>query len=413
MTSPSEPVPGDSRPDDAVDPDFLAAAGAFLAETAARHAPAAAGEATVERAALFPDLSPKEEQAELVAAQAWRQVRFDAGFGWLGGPIEYGGAGLGRAHERAYLRLERQYRLPPQRIYDIGLGMVAPTLLAFGTDMAKSRYLRSMHRGDVVACQLFSEPGAGSDLAGIGTRAIRDGAGWRVDGQKVWSSGAHLSSIGLLVCRTGEPAQRHRNLTAFILPMDSPGVTVRPIRQMTGGASFNEVFFDGVRIPDELRLGEVDRGWDVVIATLMNERAAVGGPAAGGSGILSTERLAALLDRFGRLGDPVVRDELMRLHCALSVAKMTRLRIEAAVRSGQRPGPEMSIGKIALTNNLAAVGHLVGLALGPRLVADTGEPGTYLWSELVLGLPGLRLGGGTDEIQRNILAERVLGLPRD
>jgi alkylation response protein AidB-like acyl-CoA dehydrogenase len=229
----------------------------------------------------------------------------------------------------------------------------------------------------------------------------------------VWSSGAHLSSIGLLVCRTGEPAQRHRNLTAFILPMDSPGVTVRPIRQMTGGASFNEVFFDGVRIPDELRLGEVDRGWDVVIATLMNERAAVGGPAAGGSGILSTERLAALLDRFGRLGDPVVRDELMRLHCALSVAKMTRLRIEAAVRSGQRPGPEMSIGKIALTNNLAAVGHLVGLALGPRLVADTGEPGTYLWSELVLGLPGLRLGGGTDEIQRNILAERVLGLPRD
>jgi alkylation response protein AidB-like acyl-CoA dehydrogenase len=291
--------------------------------------------------------------------------------------------------------------------------MVAPSLLAFGGDEVKERYLRSMYRGDVVGCQLFSEPGAGSDLAGVSTRATAEGSGWRVNGQKVWSSGAHLSQVGLLVCRTGDPAARHRNLTAFFLPMDSAGVSVRPLRQMTGGASFNEVFLDNVWVPDNLRLGEVDRGWDVVVATLMNERAAVGAPAAGGSGILSTQRMARLIDHFGRRHDPCVRDELMRLHCSLAVARMSRLRAEAKLRSGQRPGPEMSIGKVALTENLQTMTHLLGSILGARLVADGGEPDAYMWAEFVLGVPGLRIGGGTDEIQRNILAERVLGLPRE
>ena len=409
-------------PEEDVPAGFLAAAAGFIEAAAARPGreagpPDGAGGSMPaparERVALFPDLAPEEEQAELAAARAWRQERFDAGFGWLSGPVEFGGAGLSAAHERAYLRLERAHAFPPQRLYDIGLGMVAPTIAAFGTDAAKGRYLRAMHRGDIVGCQLFSEPGAGSDLASISTAAVRDSGGWLVNGQKVWSSGAHLSDVGLLVCRTGGPGQRHRNLTAFVLPMHSPGVTVRPIRQMTGGASFNEVFLDDVRIPDELRLGEVDQGWEVVVATLMNERAAVGAPAAGGSGILSTERIAGLLRRFGRLDDAAVRDELMRLHCSLAVSRLTRLRADARRPAGQRPGPEMSMGKIALTNNLAALCHLVSVALGPRLIADTGEPGTYLWAELVLGQPGLRLGGGTDEIQKNIVAERVLGLPRD
>jgi alkylation response protein AidB-like acyl-CoA dehydrogenase len=401
-------------PDEDVPAEFHAAAASFIQAAVARGTgmTSASGPAQ-ERAALFPDLTPEQEQAELAAARAWRQERFDAGFGWLSGPVEYGGAGLPAACERAYLKLERAATFPPQRIYDIGLGMVAPTILAFGTEVARQRYLRAMHRGDLIGCQLFSEPGAGSDLAAISTRAERDGNGWLVNGQKVWSSGAHLSDVGLLVCRTGAPEARHRNLTAFALPMHSPGVTVRPIRQMTGGASFNEVFFDDVRIPDELRLGEVDKGWDVVVATLMNERAAVGAPAAGGSGILSTERIAGLLRRFGRLDDAAVRDELMRLHCSLVVSRLTRLRADARRRAGQRPGPEMSMGKIALTNNLAALCHLVSVALGPRLIADTGEDGTYLWAEFILGQPGLRLGGGTDEIQKNIVAERVLGLPRD
>jgi alkylation response protein AidB-like acyl-CoA dehydrogenase len=399
--------------DEAVSAEFLAAAANFTQAAAGRRARTPSRPAP-ERVALFPDLTAEEEQAELEAARAWRQERFDAGYGWLSGPVEHGGAGLSAAHERAYLRLERACTtpFPPQRIYDIGLGMVAPAILAFGSDVAKARYLRSLYRGDIIGCQLFSEPGAGSDLASISTRAERREDGWLINGQKVWSSGAQLSDVGLLVCRTGEPAARHRNLTAFAVPMHAPGVTVRPIRQMTGGASFNEVFFDGVRIDDELRLGEVDEGWDVVVATLMNERAAVGAPAAGGSGILSTERIAGLLRRFGRLDDAVVRDELMRLHCSLVTSRVTRLRSEARRRAGQRPGPEMSIGKIALTNNLAALCHLISVALGPRLIADTSEPGTYMWAEFVLGQPGLRLGGGTDEIQKNIVAERVLGLPR-
>jgi alkylation response protein AidB-like acyl-CoA dehydrogenase len=180
---------------------------------------------------------------------------------------------------------------------------------------------------------------------------------------------------------------------------------------MTGGASFNEVFLEDVRVSDSLRLGEVDGGLKVVLTTLMNERAAVGSPSAGGLGIFRTARLADLLRQAGRVDDPVVRDRLMRLHCSLGVAKFTRQRTEAATRVGQRPGPEMSIGKLALTANLQALSDLLGLGLGPHLIADGGPSDAYAWAELVLGIPGLRLGGGTDEIQRNILGERVLGLP--
>src|SRR5208282_2048433 len=207
-------------------------------------------------------------------------------------------------------------------------------------------YLTAMHRGDIVGCQLFSEPGAGSDLAAMTTRAVRDGDRWRVNGQKVWSSGAHLSAIGILATRTGPADARHRNLTVFVLPMSAPGVTVRPIRQMTGGSSFNEVFFEDVLIDHQLLLGEADRGWEVVLSTLAHERAAVGGPQAGGNGVLRTSRLAALLERSGRLSDGAVRDELMRLHCSLTAARLTRQRADANRRAGQRPGPEMSVGKL-------------------------------------------------------------------
>jgi alkylation response protein AidB-like acyl-CoA dehydrogenase len=393
-----------------VDPTFIDEAQAFVVAAAERYQDLMShGDG---RIALFPDLSPEQEAEELAVARRWRAERFDAGFGWLSGPIDLGGRGLSREHETEYRQIERRHRFPNQRIFDVGLGMVAPMIQAYGTEVAKKTYLAAMHRGDIVGCQLFSEPGAGSDLAGMSTRATRDGSEWVVNGQKVWSSGAHVSDVGILACRTGAAEDRHRNLTVFALPMSTPGVTVRPIRQMTGGASFNEVFFENVRIGDELRLGEVDAGWDVVISTLAHERAAVGGPAAGGNGVLRTRRLAQLLEHHGRLQDHAVRDELMRLHCSLTVARLTRQRADATARAGQRPGPEMSIGKLSLTHNLATVSKLVGLALGPRLIADTGEADAYAWAEFVLGVPGLRLGGGTDEIQRNIIAERVLGLPR-
>ncbi|HEX4862886.1 MAG TPA: acyl-CoA dehydrogenase family protein [Acidimicrobiales bacterium] len=392
--------------------EFLEQARLFLNAKAAEHRPPPISAKDAQRIALFPDLTPSEEAAELTRARSWRQERFDAGFGWISGPPTYGGRGMTKAFERSYQRLEREYDLPGQRLYDIGIGMLVPTILAWGTDLAKERYLRPLQRGDVVGCQLFSEPAAGSDLAGVETRAVRVGEDWKITGQKMWSSGAHLSDVGLLICRSGDKDDRHRNLTAFLLPMTLDGVSIRPIRQMTGGSSFNEVFLDGVVIPDSLRLGEIDEGWQVVLTTLMNERAAVGSPSAGGIGIFRTERLIELVKRSGRLDDPVMRDRLIRLHCDLTVAKLTRQRSETSMRAGQRPGPEMSIGKLALTNNLRSLSDLVSLALGPRLIADDGTPDGYAWSELILGIPGLRLGGGTDEIQKNIVAERVLGLPR-
>jgi alkylation response protein AidB-like acyl-CoA dehydrogenase len=293
----------------------------------------------------------------------------------------------------------------------ISLGMVAPTILTHAIEPIRRRYLAALYRGDLIGCQLFSEPGAGSDLAGISTRAIRDGDHWIVEGQKVWTSGAHYSDIGLLLARTS-PGPRHRNLTAFVVDMAAPGVDVRPLRQMTGGAAFNEVFLSDVTVPDDHRLGEVDGGWTVALTTLMHERNSVGG-AGGGAGILSTARLIATARQFGLDRDPVARQALASVYTRLAVARYTRLRSEARRRSGMPPGPEGSIAKLAHTQNLAAVADLMTRFLGPRLIADSGEWGTWAWHEFVLGVPGFRLGGGTDEIQRNILAERVLGLPKD
>ena len=390
------------------DPAFESEGKAFLEEAANEFSDTPASPSA--RYRLFPDLTAEEEDEELRLARAWRARRFDAGFGWITGPVEYGGRGLSSAHAATYHSLERAYRFPTQRMFDVGIAMVAPMLERYGSDEARATYLRSLHRGDVVGCQLFSEPSAGSDLSRIDTTAVPEGTGWRVRGQKIWSSNAHVSDVGILAVRTGPSEARHRNLTVFLLPMRSPGVTVRPIRQMTGGASFNEVFIDDVQVPGHLRLGEVDGGWEVVIATLMHERAAVGAPGAGGAGILSIQQLILFLRSVGALDQPAVRAELIRLHCSLTVARWTRQRLGSGDR-GVPPGPVMSIGKLALNANLAAITRILGLALGPSLIAET-DPDIYAWARFVLGVPGLRIAGGSDEIQRNILAERVLGLPR-
>jgi alkylation response protein AidB-like acyl-CoA dehydrogenase len=348
---------------------------------------------------------------EVQAAREWRRTVFDAGFGWITGPVRVGGRGLPGAYERAYLRLEREYDTPSRSPLGVSLGMVAPTLQQFGSEEATGRWLTALHRGDSVGCQLFSEPGAGSDLAAVSTRATRRGADWVLSGQKVWTSGAHFSDVGLLLARScARP--RHRNLTAFVVDMHAPGVEVRPLRQMTGGADFNEVFLNDVVVPDAYRLGEVDGGWEVAVATLLHERGAIGGSAGGGSGLFRMERIAAMLQQLGCADVPEVRQAYARLHAGVVAAKEMRARAEAAARRGH-VGAEMSLSKLALTQNLAALSHLVSVALGPKLLADTGEWGTFAWSEFVLGVPGFRLGGGTDEIQRNIVAERVLGLPKE
>jgi alkylation response protein AidB-like acyl-CoA dehydrogenase len=363
--------------------------------------------------ALYEELDDAAEQAKLATATAWRRARFDAGLGWISGPIELGGRGLSGTHEREYDRLEAGYEAPEQGCFGVGLGMVAPTILEHGTEMAKRAYVRSLYRADRIGCQLFSEPGSGSDLASVSTRAIRDGDAWVITGQKVWTSGAHYSDIGEILCRTDPDAPKHKGLSAFVVDMPARGVEVRRVRQMTGGSSFNEVFFDEVRVPDSDRLGEVNGGWRVALTTLMNERASIGGTRAQGGLTAARRRLTELLQRTGQADDPVLRQELMKLYTGFTLSRWTSQRAMAGIRAGRPPGPELSIGKLTLTQNLTRTGDFVGRVLGARMCADTHEWGTFAWANFVCGTPGARIAGGSDEVMRNIVAERVLGLPKD
>ncbi len=393
--------------------EFEREAVAFLEARAPRKADRRAewGEGS-DRVGLFEEKTREQEQAELAAAQAWRRQVFDGGFGWLTGPARYGGRELTTAHERRWQAVQARFDVPSATVFAIGLGMVAPTILAHGTEGAKERYLRGMYRGDVVGCQLFSEPEAGSDLASLRTKAERDGDEWVINGQKVWTSGAQVSDIGEIICRSDPDVPKHKGLTGFVVDMRAPGVEVRPLRQMTGGATFNEVFFTDVVVPDDNRLGDVNGGWGVALTTLMNERAAIGGGAAGGASF-GMSQLIELLRHLGRNEDPLLRQQLANLWINIHVARFTNLRAMEKLEAGQIPGPELSIAKLSLTNNLQLISQFLTSALGARLIADNGEWGTYAWAELVLGVPGFRVAGGTDEVLRNIIGERVLGLPKE
>jgi alkylation response protein AidB-like acyl-CoA dehydrogenase len=405
---------GNDRPAEVIGADeFEAEARAFLEGHATRRPEEAfvwgVGSDSV---SLFPERTPEEDIADLARARAWAQTVYDAGFGWISGPPAYGGRGLPRDYQRLYHSVAVDYSTPSMSAYGIGLGMVAPTILAHATEEVKQAYLRKMYRGDIVGCQLFSEPGSGSDLASLQTRAVRDGDEWVVNGQKVWTSGAQFSDIGEIICRTDPDLPKHRGLTGFVVDMHAPGVEVRPLRQMTGGTSFNEVFFTDVRIPDSHRLGDVNGGWTVALTTLMNERAAIGG-GGGGVGLPTTTRLIELARAVGRSSDPLVRQQLAEVIINERVARYTNLRAMAKIAVGQLPGPEMSLAKLSLTANMVRTCNLLSSTLGPALTADTGAWGTYAWSEFVLGVPGMRIAGGSDEVLRNILGERVLGLPKE
>ena len=365
-----------------------------------------------DKVAMFEERSRSDERNDLHQACEWRAKKFDAGYGWITGPVAYGGGGLPGAYEKAWNTLEAQYQIPNQAAFTIGLGMVAPTILAHGTEPAKQAYLHNMYRADIVACQLFSEPGAGSDLASLQTKALRDGDEWVITGQKVWTTGAHYSDIGEIIARTDPDLPKHKGLTGFVVDMKAPGVEVRPLRQMTGGASFNEVFFNDVRVPDHDRLGDVNNGWAVALTTLMNERAAIGA-GGGGGGVNLYARVIEMVRHFGLGDDPIVRDRLADLIIHGRVSGYNNQRAMDKIKAGQLPGPEMSIAKLAGTLNLRRLGDFVSHVLGPKLVADTGEWGTYAWAMLVLGTPGGRIAGGSDEVMRNIVGERVLGLPKE
>jgi alkylation response protein AidB-like acyl-CoA dehydrogenase len=357
---------------------------------------------------VFHNLSFEAEGELLHRAMKWQQVKCDAGYGAITWPVEYGGAGLPAAYEDVFNEEEAEFATPAQHeTFSVTVRLVAPTINLLGTDRLKERFVRRFVRADDLCCQLFSEPRAGSDLASLGVRAVRDGNEWVINGQKVWSSGARFSVWGELIARSDPDVPKHAGLTAFIIPMDSPGLEVRPIRQMSGGSSFNEVFFNDVRVPDELRLGEVGAGWKVALTTLGFERGGGGTRTVGGTWP-QVARLARWLDRTG---DPVVRQRLADLYINKRITQLIRERSAARDTSGPPPGPEGSIGKLRWSQDLTRTADVVSHLLGPRLTADTGEWGTYAWAAHVLGAPGYRIAGGSDEIQRNIIGERVLGLP--
>ncbi|WP_075301929.1 MULTISPECIES: acyl-CoA dehydrogenase family protein [unclassified Pseudonocardia] len=366
------------------------------------------GDAPRESVAVFHDLPYEQERELLDRIRGWLRTKFDAGYGAISWPVEHGGAGLSALHEEAFAEVEREFAHPGRHeLTSVSTALIAPTVQLFGTAEQRDRLVRPLLRGDVLACQLFSEPSAGSDLAGLATRAVRDGDGWVVNGQKVWSSGAQFAGWGELICRTDPDVAKHKGLTAFLLPMDTPGVEVRPLRQMSGGSSFCEVFLDDVRIPDSLRLGEVGGGWAVTLATLGFERGSSGADVDLGGGFAQLVEDAGRLDR---LAAPEVRRALAEVWAAEKVAALSAQRDRETRQAGGEPGPMGSLRKLAWAQRLTLVSQAAAVLLGPRLVADAGD-GTYRWTEHYLGAPGYRIAGGSDEVQRTIIAERLLGLP--
>lgn len=341
-----------------------------------------------------------DEGAWVAANRAWQRTKAEGGYAAITWPVEHGGRGGTPMHQIIFDQEEASFDVATGA-FSVTLGMVAPTLLAHGTTAQKA-HVPSILRGEEIWCQMFSEPAAGSDLAGLRTRAVRDGDEWRITGQKVWTSGAHYAQWGYIICRTDVDVPKHKGLTAFIFPMDSPGVTVRPLRDMGGASHFNEVFLDEVRVSEALRLDEVGSGWRVALTTLMNERFSVGALSPGAGAISRLRRLAV---QRGRDTDPRVRDRLARIHTLNEVNRFTSYRSLTTISRGGIPGPEGSIGKLAVVRLLQEVAALGAELAGPDATLEQG------WADLLCAIPGIRIAGGTDEVMRNIIGERVLGLP--
>ena len=344
---------------------------------------------------------------ELAAAKRWQALKADAGYAGIEWPAELGGAG-GTPMQRIIFDQEEVAAGMKVSFFGLTLDICLPTLAKFGSDKDRARRVPPALRGEEIWCQLWSEPGAGSDLAAVATAAVRDGDGWRVNGQKVWTSYAQFADYGLLLARTDPSVPKHRGLTVFWLDMRSPGVEVRPIRQMAGGADFNEVFLSGVFVSDAQRLGAVDDGWKTILFALMNERLSVSF-----AGAVAHDDLIALARDLDVDGDPALRARIADWYVREHGVRLTRYRALTAIARGEAPGPENSIGKLVEAAQLLDVsreglmlqgefGYLDDPALSPY---DNRFQTMFLWA------PGFRLGGGTDEIMRTIIAEKVLGLP--
>lgn len=363
---------------------------------------------------LEPPAKPWGLDEFVARSKAWQAKKHDAGYVGLTWPKEVGGQGLSPMHQIIFNQEESRTYVPTG-LYSIGLGMCIPTVFTHGSREVIARYVPKALRGEEVWCQLFSEPVAGSDLASIRTRAVKDGDEWVVNGQKVWTSFAHRSDFGIVVTRTDFEAPKHKGLTMFIVDMKAPGVEVRPIRQMSGSSDFNEVFLTDVRIPDSHRLGAVGDGWKVSLTTLMHERLAVGGKPRHAPGYRTLIEVAKAIetDTGPAIERADVRQRIADTYIADEGVKLTQMRALSALSKGAIPGPEQSIAKVVVAKTMQDMAAFaLDLAEGAGLKVEPGSDleklqGSYMWSA------GLRIAGGTDEILRNIIAERVLGLPGD
>ncbi len=374
----------------------------------------------------------------------WWERLAESGWGFSTWPTEWYGQGIPSDLGRIVIEERRRVGAPGPPA-GIGPNLAAPTIIAHGTEEQKRKYLPDIVTGRVIWCQLFSEPGAGSDLAGLRTKAERDGDEWVVNGQKIWTSGAHLATYGILLARTDPDARKHAGITYFIFDMLQPSVDIRPIREMTGNAVFNEVFFTDAKIPNENVLGDVNAGWNVAMTTLGHERTMLGAgsmstggmmmglsirrpeliaragdlaeptaPAKGSLGGGGAAMLLGLAKMYDKSDNPTSRQDIARIFSLLEIARYTTLRAQAAVERGSRPGPEMSTGKIAASVLVQNMRDAALALMGPygMLFGDDAPMGGRV-HQMALSTPLFSIGGGTDQVQKNIVGERILGLPAE
>ena len=357
--------------------------------------------------AMLTDAFSAEERDHVRASKEWQATLYDGGWAGITWPKEYGGRG-GTPIQAAIFAQEQSRFDVPGSIFSQGIGMAGPALMAHGSDAQKDRFLPPMLRGEEVWCQLFSEPGAGSDLASLVTRAEADGDQWIVNGQKVWTSSAHYSDYGILLARTGDISDRHRGITYFLLDMRTPGVEVRPLRQITGSAHFCEVFLTDVVVPDANRVGPVNGGWGVAMTTLTSERSLIS--TLGGDRF---ERIAELARATGASKDPLTRQALTDLFIRFELVKYLGWRQLTAMSQGRPQGPESSVAKLGLSTALGRMGDLIMSIRGAGGMVGSDDPKVAHLDALFLGQWSSRFGGGTEQVQRNIIGERLLGLPRE
>jgi alkylation response protein AidB-like acyl-CoA dehydrogenase len=350
-------------------------------------------------------------QTTIADQKAFQAKLYDAGFAGITWPKAYGGQGLTGAEQIIWSQEARDYDLPNGAFF-IGISMPGNTLVELGTEEQKKRYLPPMLRGEEIWCQLFSEPGAGSDVASLQTSAIRDGDEWVLNGQKVWTSGAQFSDYGAILARTDVSKPKHNGISMFVVDMHAPGVTVRPLKVATGHSPFNEVFFDNVRVPANALIGEENKGWDAAVVMLRHERIAIGTMGSSRTSPLAFDSLRDLAAGLGRTSDQGVRRDLAELYARSKAVQLFALLLREESQAGRLPGARGSVAKLAGSELGRFAGDIAADVLGDQLAAFD-EDAIAAVTISIIAAPGSAIAGGTSEIQRNIIGERVLGLAKD